>query len=213
MYVPESEDEQLEQLKGWLRDYGPSFIIGVVLALAIGFGWGYWQKRQLRISQSASLEYTRVLNDFVQDNLDDARTKAEHIISAYKRTPYALWSAMTLAKIDITENKFPEAKKHLQWVLDSAKDTSIKQTARVRLAKIYIAEDNADAALELLKTVDNKTFDGLTQDTKGDAYLAKGDKPAAITAYKNAISTLTNQGITPPSFLTMKLQNVDSIEG
>jgi len=54
MYVPESEDEQLEQLKGWLRDYGPSFIIGVVLALAIGFGWGYWQKRQLRISQSAS---------------------------------------------------------------------------------------------------------------------------------------------------------------
>lgn len=213
MYVPESEDEQLEQLKSWLRDYGPSFIVGVVLAIAIGFGWNYWQQRQLRTSQSASIEYTQVLNAVVQDNISDARSKAEHIMSAYKKTPYALWSAMTLAKLDINENKFPEAKLHLQWVIDNAHDSAIKQTARIRLAKIFIAEKQTDTALNLLKTVDNATFDGLTQDTTGDAYLAKGDKTAAAAAYQKAIKALNNQGITPPSFLTMKLQNLDSIQG
>ncbi len=211
MYVPETEEEQIEQLKGWLKDYGPSFIIGVVLALAVGFGWNYWQQRQLRLSEQASIEYTRVLNDLVEDNVEDARTKAQAIITTFKRTPYALWSAMTLAKLDASQKKYDDAKTHLQWVIDNAKDVSIKQTARLRLATILLTEKNYDLALRALIPIEDATFNGLIEETKGDIYSAQGDKQKAVIAYKKAVDILNTQGIAKPFLLTMKLQNADTL--
>ncbi len=211
MYVPETEEEQLEQLKSWLKDYGPSFIIGVVLALSVGFGWNYWQQRQLRLSEQASIAYTRVLNDLVEDNVEDARIKAEAIVTTFKHTPYALWSAMALAKMDVDEKKYADAKTHLQWVMDHAKDASLLQTARLRFAKVLLAEKNNALALTTLNKVDDATFEGLIEETKGDIYAAAGETEKAVVAYKKAIRILKEQGIANPAFLIMKLQNVDAL--
>lgn len=214
MYVPETEEEQIEQLKGWLRDYGPSFAIGVVLALVIGFGWNYWQQHKLRIARAASVEYSFIMNDVMQDNFSDARIKANHIIKEYSHTPYALWSAMALARLDIEHDEYDAAREQLQWVIDNSKDKAITQTARIRLAKIFIAEKKPDLAIAQLELKSaGPHFSALIQGTLGDAYIAQGNKTAAKKAFQTAVTSLEKQGINPPAFLKMKLQNVDSLQG
>jgi predicted negative regulator of RcsB-dependent stress response len=213
MHVTQSEEEEIEQLKGWLRDYGPSFLIGVVLALAIGFGWNWWKERQVRIAQAASSEYSQLLKDISRTRFTRARNKATDLMTEYEGTPYAAWAAISVAKIDVTEKALDDAQEKLEWAIEHTKNESLKQTARIRLAKVLIAKNDPKRALVILNTMHDDTFQGLVFDAKGDAYVAIGDRAEAKQAFESAIEYLSKQGIQPPAFLTMKLQNVDSIKG
>ena len=47
-----SDDEQFDSLKSFTKKYGSAMISGILIALIAFFGWEYWQKKNLAVSQT-----------------------------------------------------------------------------------------------------------------------------------------------------------------
>lgn len=202
-----TEQEQIQQLKTWVKQYGPTVILGIVLALIMTTGWRYWQNYQTKIALHASNIYDEMLAQQAQNNDSGAVIQAKKLLEHYRRTPYADMAALLLARSAVLKNDYPEAIKQLTWVMDHSKNSSVKEMARIRMARILLTEQKPDEALDLLKKANDKNYIGLIDEVRGDAYLLKQDPAAARNAYKLALQELPNAAVTRP-ILEMKYANL-----
>ncbi len=202
-----TEQEQIEQLKNWVKQYGPSILAGIVVALIIVSGWHYWQEYRNKILMHASAVYDEMLTQRVQNNTQGALVQAKKLLHHYPRTPYAQMAALMLARDAILKKNYPEAIAQLNWVIDHSHENSVREIARIRIARILITQNNPQTALQLLQTVNDKDFMGLIDEVRGDALLAENDLPAARKSYELALQELPNAEVTRP-ILQMKLDNL-----
>jgi len=202
-----TEEEQIKQLKTWIKQYGFTVLLGIVLALSISAGWRYWQNYQNRILQHASIAYDEMLMQRAQNNSPEAIQKAKKIIAQYPKTPYASMAALMLARNAILKKDYDEALKHLNWVVDHSKINSLREIALIRIARIDITMHKPNEALNILNQSNDKNFIGLIDEVRGDAYLAKNDPNAARIAYLKATKEIPNAEVTRP-ILQMKLDHL-----
>lgn len=204
-----TEQEQIQQLKNWLKQYGPTILLGVIIALLISGGWRYWQYYQNRVLTHASAVYDQMLTLRAQNNAGESRLRAERLMTHYTKTPYAVFAAMELARDAIIKKDYVEAVAKLNWAMQHSKVNAIREIARIRIARILIAQNNPDAALAALQTIEDATFIGLIDEVRGDAYFAKNDFAAARKAYGHALDELPNAEVSRP-ILQMKYDNLAS---
>lgn len=202
-----TEQEQVELLKNWIKQYSLVILAGVALAVIAISGWRYWQTRQMKILNHASAVYDEMLTMRAQNNLEATNVQATKLFTHYEQTVYGHMAAFMLARDATLKKDYPEAKKQLQWVLDHSKVAAFKQIARLRLARVLIAEQQMQQAIDLLTTVDDAQYEGLTEEVKGDAYLALHDIPKARSAYQQALKTLPNADTIRP-LLQMKYDDL-----
>jgi predicted negative regulator of RcsB-dependent stress response len=202
-----TEQEQIELLKQWIKQYSLVILAGLVLSLITITGWRYWQARQQRILTHASAVYDEMLTARAQNDAVATRTQANKLFSHYSNTAYGQMAAFMLARDAVVQKNYPEAEKQLQWVLDNSSTASFRQIARIRLARVYINEQKADAALELLGKVEDKSFSGMIEEVRGDAYVAKNAPAKARDAYQLALKELPNAEVIRP-LLQMKYDNL-----
>lgn len=202
-----TEQEQIQLLKNWLKQYGPAIIMGFILATLITGGWRYWQYYRNKTLLHASAVYDEMLTARAQNNSAETTTQAEKLRSHYAHTPYAHMAAFMLARDAVLKKNYPIATDQLDWVIDHGNNRAIRQIARLREARIFITEQKPKEALSLLKKINDPTFVGLIDEIRGDAYLALTDPTAARDAYKKALTELPNAEITRP-ILQMKLDNL-----
>lgn len=202
-----TEQEQIQQLKTWLKQYGPTIVLGIVLALIMTTSWRYWQNYQNKVLMHASSIYDEMLSSRAQNNEDGAIVQAKKLLAHYRRTPYADMASLLLARNAVLKNDYPEAIKQLDWVIDHSKNSSMREIARIRIARILLTEQKADEALELLKKISDKNYIGLVDEVRGDAYLIKQDPNVARKAYQLALQELPNAEVTRP-ILEMKYANL-----
>jgi predicted negative regulator of RcsB-dependent stress response len=202
-----TEQEQIQQLKNWVKTYGLTILLGITVALLITTGWRYWQKREDKILTHASLIYDRMLSMRSQNNTDAAATQANKLITRYSKTPYAGMAAFMLARDAILQKDYPKAKQQLYWAMDHTPNLSMKEIARIRIARILMNEKQPDSALTLLNHIDDHHYIGLIDEARGDAYLLKNDKKSAHDSYELALKELPNAEISRP-ILLMKFNNV-----
>jgi len=202
-----TEQEQIQQLKNWIKQYGMTIIAGIIIALLLAAGWRYWQNYQNRLLTHASLLYDQMLTSRAQNNTESATLQAAKLKSDYKSTPYAKMAAFLLAREATLKKNYPEAINQLNWVIDNSHQTAMREIARIRIARILIAEKNPDAALSTLKKLDDKSFIGLVDEVRGDALSAKEDASAARKAYQLALSEIPDAEVNRP-ILQMKYDNL-----
>ncbi|TAK74181.1 MAG: tetratricopeptide repeat protein [Gammaproteobacteria bacterium] len=202
-----TEQEQIELLKSWIKQYTPVIVMGILIAVIGISGWRYWQQREAKILTHASAVYDEMLTARSQNDAKATFIQADKLFTHYPRTTYSQMAALMLARDAVIKKNYPEAEKHLQWILDKSSDTSFRQIARIRLARILIAEQKPDAALKLLQTIDDKSFNGLTEEVQGDAYYALKNNAMARQSYKQALADLPNAEIIRP-LLQMKYDNL-----
>lgn len=202
-----TEQEQVELLKNWIKQYSLVILLGVALAFATITGWRYWQARQIRILSHASAIYDDMLAMRAQNDAKNIAIQAEKLFTHYPQTIYGQFAALMLARNAISDNKYNEAEKKLQWVIDHSKVKSIRQIARLRLGRLLINEQKPAAGLQLLNTVDDRYFAGLTDEIRGDAYEAMDNPLQARAAYKKALAELPNAEVIRP-LLKMKFDNL-----
>lgn len=202
-----TEQEQIQQLKTWLKQYGPTILLGIVLALIMTTSWRYWQNYQNKVLMHASGIYNEMLSSRAENNEDGAIVQAKKLLAHYRRTPYADMASLLLARDAVLKNDYPEAIKQLDWVIDHSKNSSMREIARIRIARILLTEQKADEALELLKKINDKNYIGLVDEVRGDAYIIKQDPNAARKAYQLALQELPNAEVTRP-ILEMKYANL-----
>ena len=202
-----TEQEQIEQLKKWFRVYGIPALFGVVVGIAIFYGWNYYQSYQTRILSHASRVYDEMLTDRAQNNIEGTLVQAQKLLSHYPSTPYGEMAALMLAREAVNKKDYSEALKQLSWVLDHSHQAAVRQMARLRIARIYITQQRPEEAIALLKTVDDKNFNGLIHEVLGDAELAGHHNTEAQAAYQLALQELPNSEEIRP-LLEMKLDNL-----
>ncbi len=202
----ETEEQQVEALKGWWKENGTSLIIGLFVGVSALFGWRYYAEQNSIHAVHASDIYMQVMQSAVTKNIDDKTIDFQNqLINEYSDTPYAALSALTLAKIEYEKGNADATEAQLELAIKHANDDVIKQIASLRLASIYIEQKKYDEAMALLKMKHNAAYDAQYEELKGDLFSARGDIADARAAYDKAI---TLQGFSVSKWLRLKRQNL-----
>ncbi|WP_341891485.1 tetratricopeptide repeat protein [Variovorax sp. YR752] len=207
------EQEQLDQLKAFWKQYGNLITWGLTLVLA-GFaawnGWNWWQRDQA-VKAAAMF-----------DELEKAATAGEASKAAgifrdlqerYPRTAYAQQGGLVAAKVQFEKGQADEAAVSLAWVAGNAKEDEYQTVARLRLAGLLADQKKFDEALKQLDGATAKEFEALVADRRGDILLAQGKTDEARAAFRKAWDTmdpkveyrrlidakLTSMGAAPPA--------------
>lgn len=202
-----TEQEQIQQLKNWVKQYGLTVLLGILIALLISSGWRYWQYRHNKMLRHASAVFDEMIAMRAQNNVKSTVIQAKKLVSHYPKTPYADMAAMMLARDATVNQNYDEAINQLNWVIGHSKNSAMQEIARIRIARILIAEKKPDDAIDLLKNVSNKSFMGLADEVRGDAYLARNDVVSARKAYQQALEEIPDAEVSRP-ILEMKFDNL-----
>lgn len=205
-----TEQEQVELLKNWIRQYSLVILAGVFIAFLAIFGWRTWQQRQIRIYSHASSVYDDMLTTRAQNDPAGTLVQAQKLFEHYSGTTYGPLAAFMLARDAAIKGNYPESEKQLNWALKKSNTPALRQIARIRLARVLIAQKKYEDAIHTLEKIEDKSFNGLTNEVKGDALLFKGDKAKAREAYKQALNELPNAEVIRP-LLQMKYDNLATI--
>ena len=207
MSLNQAEEEQVEALKAWWKNYGASVVLGVVLGGSVLGGYKYWTFQYEKKTQQASLLYAQVLTDFKANSRDAVAGNAKKLIDEYSTTPYSAMASLLLAKQEYKAGKVDATITHLQWVVDNSVDPGIEHTARLRLGRILLEKKAYDDALAVIPSSDVPGFESEYLELRGDIFVDKGLTDDARQAYQMAIQKLPPETAGVKAILDIKLAN------
>ena len=208
------EGEQWEALKAWFRENGLAIIGGALLGTLALLGWRWWQSRTETQHLAANVAYETLLGKFTETDPDGAVKALEQFRKDYADSAYAAPAELAAARILVSRNELDKAVGYLRSVADTSKDLQLRTVARLRLARVQIAQGKADEALATLGTGDAGAFASVFAEVRGDALLAKGDKAGALREYQAARQTREPGGDAPgadgANLLDLKINDLAS---
>jgi predicted negative regulator of RcsB-dependent stress response len=181
------EQEQIETLKSWWKQYGNLvtwLLIAALGAYAAWSGWNYYQRSQAAQAGQLYDEITRAVA--AKDTARVLRGAAD-MREKFSRTAYAEMAALTAAKAAFDANDLNGAKAQLQWVVDSGRDEEYRALARIRLAGVLLDEKAYDEGLKVLSADVPVAFAGALADRRGDLLMAQNKVAEARAAYQEAL--------------------------
>lgn len=181
-----SEKEQWEQVKAWLRDNGLWIIAGIAVGAAALGGWRWYQDHVDSVGAQANAKYTQVLEAFGRGDRTQGFVLLGELERDYSSSPYVDQGRLMAARMYVDSGELDKAVPELQTVTEHSKDSELALLARLRLARVQIAQNKADAALATLNGMKPGAFEPRYHEILGDAYYAKGDKATALKEYLKA---------------------------
>ena len=184
------EQDQLEDLKAWWRQWG-NYVSTVVLAVCVGIvgvqGWRWWQHSQ---AEQASVLYGAISDAVRANDLAKAKDAMAELAAKYAGTGYAPRGGLVVAKMLFDNGDAAGAKTQLQWVIEKSGEDNLREIARYRLAEVQFDDKQYDDALRTLDAKHDDAFEGLYADLRGDVLVALGRRDDARAAYQAAIAKL-----------------------
>ncbi len=184
------EQEQLDQLKAFWKQYGNLITWVITLALA-GYagwnGWNWWQRDQAVKAAAMFDELDRAAST------GDA-VKAGHVFADMKerfpRTTFTQQGALLAAKVQYEKGQVDAARATLAWVSANAGEDEYRDVADLRLAGLQLDAKQFDAALKTLDAIRGKDFASLAADRRGDVLLAQGKRDEARQQFQKAYDSM-----------------------
>ncbi len=207
--MDQTEEEQLERLKEWWSKNGKFVIAGLVIGLATVIGLRMWTDTRNSEAEAASQQYEQLLGLVEQGDSAQAEQIAGTLLTEYSSTPYASLAKLMLARLKVEQGDLVAAATFLRQVMDNAKQEEIRQLARLRLARVLLADGKADEALSVVEGADSAVIQADSEIIKGDIYLAQGKRAEARAAYERAMVL----GAENQRLLQMKLDDLALASG
>lgn len=201
----QTEEQQVEQLKEWWKDNGTPLIVGAALGLSGFFGWKFWNEKQIATQEAASDLYMTVSELVGKEETTKLAENAEKVKSSFPDSSYAILSAFHLAKLAVEENQLDKAVTELTWVIEKHQGNELMQIAKIRLARILVAQQKAEQALPLLAFANDSGYFEIASLVKGDALMVLDRKTEALEAYRAADAA----GKVTANHSTLKLKIAD----
>jgi len=209
-----NEQEQWERVKRWLRENGPWLIAGIIIGLGALAGWRWWEARVERRNVEASEAYQAILQTLDRGDRTAALKAIDDLRKEYASSAYADQSDLLGARVHVDGGEFGPAAERLTRVMNESDDPQLQLVARIRLARVQIAQNNADAALATLSGAEPGGFVARFDEVRGDALFAKGDRPGALAAWKKAEAAAGDGSEKPPTVdlegLRLKIWDLES---
>jgi predicted negative regulator of RcsB-dependent stress response len=183
-----SEKEQWEALKRWIRENGLWMVAGVVVGAAAIGGWQWRGAHIDKVNAEASAKYQQLVSALGRNEVGGAMAILGELERDYSSTPYVDQGKLAAARVYVETNQLDRAVQELQAVSQHSNDKQLATVARMRLARVQIAQQKPDDALATLNGVDPGAFAPRLHEIRGDALLAKGDKAGALAEYRVARS-------------------------
>ncbi|MCP4332068.1 MAG: tetratricopeptide repeat protein [Gammaproteobacteria bacterium] len=204
----ETEEEQVERLKAWLKENGLSIVFGIVIGVGGIGGYNYWRHVQETTAAEASSHYTQMIEALSADDDVSLQLHADILADKYSSTEYALMAHLALARMHVDSGDFAAAETALQQIVGSAAQEPLAYLARTRLAAVLVQTEQYEQALSTLAIEFPDEFAALVDELRGDVLARQGKAGEAITAYRKA--QLAEPGPADPEFLRRKLDDLGS---
>jgi predicted negative regulator of RcsB-dependent stress response len=183
--------EQSELVQKWLRENGVSIVVGVLIGLVGIFGWQQWRNHQARNESAASQLYQQAKVAQLSGKPDVAAQLTDQLMKDYAKSPYALFAVSDRARQLVQDKQLDKAQVSLEWAESHTTEEPLKSLTLVRIARVELARDQAQASLATLDRVPPGSFQGMVQELRGDAMVKLGRMDDARKAYQAAMSALS----------------------
>lgn len=199
-----SEKEQVEKLRNWWKENGPFVIGGLVLGVLALSGWNYWQSWELQRAEEAKAAYDKLV--IAVDNADEDTSAAQlaALEQDFGATPYLAQGRLMIVKLHVDAGELAEAAAQLRQVIAESGDQELVRIARMRLARVLLAEGDTDGALAVLELGDAGVFAPRYHELRGDILTRRGETAAAREEYTLALAG-TEPGIVDREAVQIKL--------
>ena len=180
------EQEQLDALKAFWKQYGNLITWVLILALgafAVWNGWNWWQRDQ---SAKAGAMFEELDRAVLAGDADKAGRVFNDLKERFPRTAFAQQGGLAAARLQFDKGQADAAKATLTWVAANATEDEYRTVARLRLAGLLLEARQYDQALAQLAEAKAPTFEALVADRRGDILLAQGKRDEARSAFEAA---------------------------
>jgi predicted negative regulator of RcsB-dependent stress response len=216
-----NDEEQVEALKRWWQENGTSLLTGIVIVLVVLFGSRQWQGAQLAKAEAASDLYEDVVqlalldqaSALTAESMAQLESSYDELRNEFEDSIYARYGAMMMATVYVNQENYDQAATELNWIIDNPElgfmqkaEEELFLTARLRLARVKLAQGLAQEALTIVTEVEPGALAAGFAEVQGDAYLQLGQSEQARSAYERAISLEPDNA----SFIDLKIRGIGS---
>lgn len=204
MEVYTNENDQVDAVKRFFVDNGVALVVGLVIGIGAIFGWNYWQSHKTNVLQESAQKFENISAQLHSGSAQGI--EAAQKFAADTNDVYSAMIGLEIAQVSVDKGELANAEKALTDALTKAKTEDMQDLINLRLARVQLAQGNADAALSSIANIKAKSWQAAAQDIRGDALLHKGDNAGAKAAYTQGLESEGSQSLR--SLLTLKLNNV-----
>lgn len=180
--------EQGERVQEWLRSNGVAIVVGIVIGLALIFGYRQWTKHQANEHAEAANQYQLIQSAYASDQQIQAGTLTDSLLKNHADSAYAVFAASLRAQHQLDAGKAEDAVKSLQWAVQHAREKPLQALSRLRLARAELAAGKAKQAVATLEAMPEGDYSAMTAELRGDAQVKLGHVDEANKAYQSALS-------------------------
>ena len=203
-----SEKEQWEWVKGWLRENSLWILAGIGLgASSCRAGSGGAPARTASRSMPAS-RYMQITEAAARGDKTRAQTLTSELEREHSSSPYVDQARLLSARTAMEAGELDKAADILKSVMEKTKDKQLSIVARLRLARVQLAQNKPDVALATLSAAEPGAFKPAFDEVRGDVLYAKGDKPGALAAYRAAREGAVTQSRGDTQLLDLKIDDL-----
>jgi predicted negative regulator of RcsB-dependent stress response len=203
--IYQTEEQQVEAIKGYWAENGNMIIAGIALGFAGFIGFNVYKDNKLEDEIAVSDSYQTLIEASVNDDETTFTQNAEKFISENSGTSYESLTALALAKEYASTKDWEKVQTQLKLAIKSAPSDGIKGIASLRLARVQVQQEQYEQALSTLAQPLPESFKASIEEIKGDTYLLQNKKELARNAYQAAIDA---DGLATSPNLQMKLDDL-----
>jgi predicted negative regulator of RcsB-dependent stress response len=184
------EQEQLDAVKAFWRQYGNLITWTLILVLGSFSAWNGWNWYQRDQGLKASVLFDEIDRAAGAGDADRAARVLADLQQRFPRTAWSQQGAMLAATAQFKAGQVEAAVASLRWAAAHAADPDLAALAQLRLAAVLIQGGQFDAASQALDAVTTPEFAGLVADRRGDLLLAQERPAEARAAYQAAYAAM-----------------------
>lgn len=186
------EEDELDRLKGWWQDYGNYLLAGLLFGLVLVLGWRFYQNSQATKAVRAAEYYEQFSVALERDDAQSMLALDQTLRDRFAGAPYTTLAQLALARRAVDKGDLPGAQQALERAIDMAGDDPLGALARLRLARVHLAQSAPEPALEALEPLEDQTpWRPLVEELRGDALRTLGRRDEARAAYRKAREAAT----------------------
>lgn len=201
--------EQGERARKWMQQNGSAIIIGVLAAVAILMGYEAWKNRRVNHQGKAGETYVQLSAAVTEKRKEDVVRLSNTVAAEYTDTAYAALARLDQAHSAVTESNLAQAIAAAQQAVEAARTEVLADAARLRLARLQLADAKPVLAEQTLAAIKSGGFSAQVKELRGDALLKQGKSEDARKAYQDALAGL-DAGSPLRNGLQMKIDDLST---
>lgn len=180
------EQEQLDQLKHFWKQFG-SGIVWALIVVLIGFSsWNFYQYRERSQAVEAALLFDEIERTAGSSDVSQLERVFANMKGRYPNSVYAQQAGLLVASRHFELGNAESTKTELAWVIEKSSDLGLQSIAKLRLAGVLAEARDYGAAHKLLESSFPVAFEALASDRQGDTFLLQDKKIEALAAFNKA---------------------------